>query len=128
MNVYKIYANPQGTSEAVKQGWSWPGFFFNLIWACVKRMWFLGIGWFALFFVLGLFEGGLEKTEGEDAAMAMAAFTTALGLIVAIVFGINGNRWRERNLKERGYEYQDTDSASNPEAAVALWMKENQSN
>ena len=127
MNVFKIYANPQGSSEAVKQGWSWPGFFFNLIWACVKRMWFLGIGWIVVFFLLGSFEGAVERDQGKNAAMAITAFTTVLSFIVAIVFGINGNKWREKNLQERGYEYQDTVSASNPEAAVALWMKENRS-
>ena len=125
MKVYKIYANPQGTTEAVKQGWSWPGYFFNLLWALLKRMWGLGIGWIGLFVFLGMIQGGMK---GDDAAAVMGALITVLAFILAIVFGINGNKWRENNLQFRGYEYRDTISASNPEAAVALWMKENRSN
>ena len=37
MKTYKIFKNPTGQYEAVKQGWSWPAFFFGGIWACVKK-------------------------------------------------------------------------------------------
>ena len=39
MKTYKIFKNPTGQYEAVKQGWSWPAFFFGGIWACVKKIW-----------------------------------------------------------------------------------------
>ena len=42
MKTFKIYEHPAGNREAVKQGWSWPGFFFGPIWAFVKKMWGLG--------------------------------------------------------------------------------------
>ncbi len=29
MNTFKIYKINEGRQEAVKQGWSWPGFFFG---------------------------------------------------------------------------------------------------
>lgn len=57
MKQYKIYANPQGTYEAVKQGWSWPAFFFSFIWAMVKKMWGLGVGVLVAFFALGFVIG-----------------------------------------------------------------------
>ena len=41
MKQYKIFKHPLGKIEAVKQGWSWPAFFFNWIWALVKKMWYL---------------------------------------------------------------------------------------
>lgn len=37
MKTYKIFKNPTGQYEAVKQGWSWPAFLFGGIWACVKK-------------------------------------------------------------------------------------------
>ncbi|WP_226912943.1 hypothetical protein [Halomonas sp. 3D7M] len=37
MKEFKIYMHPAGMHEAVKQGWSWPGFFFGPIWALVKK-------------------------------------------------------------------------------------------
>jgi len=58
----------------------------------------------------------------------MAAFTMVLNFVIAIVFGINGNKWREKNLQSRGYDYQDVVNASTPEGAIASWMKENPSN
>ncbi len=39
---YKVFEHPENRVEAVKQGWSWPAFFFIWIWALVKKMWVLG--------------------------------------------------------------------------------------
>ena len=44
MKQYKVFIHPSGTSEAVKQGWSWPALFFGFIWAMIKKMWGLGVG------------------------------------------------------------------------------------
>jgi hypothetical protein len=128
MKTYKIYSNPQGKIDAVKQGWSWPGFFFNIIWALIKKMWGLGIGLLVLFFVLGLIEGAIEVSSGNEAALVMNAISPILTLIIAIVFGVNGNKWREKRLISRGFDYKNTVNADNPEAAIALWMKESNSN
>jgi len=38
MNFYNVYRHPVRGHEAVKLGWSWPGFFFTWIWAFAKRM------------------------------------------------------------------------------------------
>ena len=56
MKTYKIFKNPTGQYEAVKQGWSWPAFFFAGIWACVKKMWGLGIGIIIVFIILNVFK------------------------------------------------------------------------
>lgn len=44
--------------------------------------------------------------------------------ILSIVFGMKGNSWREKNLISRGFEFKDIISASNPEGALALYLKE----
>jgi hypothetical protein len=122
MKTYKIFVNPQGSSEVVKQGWSWPGFFFNFIWALIKRMWVLGVTLMILTFVLGFFEGTTEVSYGKEAASGIGAFTSVLNLVIAVIFGVNGNKWREKNLLSRGYKYQYTVDARNPEAAIASWF------
>jgi len=121
MKQYKILKHPSGEIEAVKQGWSWPGFYFSFIWAMVKKMWALGIGFLAAFFFLGIILG-LSGTESgaADGLINIAAF------IVNIVFGINGNSWREKNLLARGFEIKDTVTASNPDGAMALFLKSDQ--
>jgi hypothetical protein len=119
MKQYKIYANPQGNYEAVKQGWSWPAFFFSCIWAMVKKMWGLGAGVLIAFLVLGFVIGASGAGSGGDALINIAS------IIANIIFGVNGNKWREGNLPTRGYEYKETVTAANPEGAIALYMKEN---
>ena len=127
MKTYKIFVNPQGTGEAVKQGWSWPGFFFNIIWALIKKMWVLGGVLLFIFIGLGVVEGTVEVSSGKEAASGLNVITSILNIVVSVVFGVNGNKWREKNLLSRGYEYQDTVEAQNPEAAIASWFKNSKS-
>ncbi|WP_150537094.1 DUF2628 domain-containing protein [Neisseria flavescens] len=116
MKTYKIFKNPTGQYEAVKQGWSWPAFFFGGIWACVKKIWGLGIGIFVVFIILNLIAGDNP---------AMGSLVSALGFGVGIVLGLQGNKLREGNLKKRGYqEAPKVIQASNPEAAVAQYISE----
>jgi len=127
MKTYKIYVNPQGTGEAIKQGWSWPGFFFNIIWALIKKMWLLGGVLLFVSIGLGIVEGTIEVSSGKEAASGLNVITSILNIVVSVVFGVNGNKWREKNLLSRGYEYQDTVDAQNPEAAIASWFKDSKS-
>ena len=112
MKQYKIFTDPQGRMEAVKQGWSWPGFFFTWIWALVKSLYLFGI----LFLLLTIFLIALRHEIGLVASL--------LRIIVAIVFGAFGNQWRESNLESRGYDLMDTVSAGTPENAIALYEKQ----
>ena len=118
MKQYKVYKHPSGTTEAVKQGWSWPGFFFSCIWAMVKKMWGLGVGVLIGFVVLGVIVGAAGSSSGSDTLINI------ISLIANIVFGVNGNSWREKNLASRGFELVDTVTAATPEGAVALYLKE----
>ena len=113
MKQYKIFRHPSGSTEAVKQGWSWPAFFFSWIWAMVKRMWVVGI---LAFVPLVLVNAAARDTNAEP-------LVTIVNIVLAIVFAVNGNSWREKNLLSRGYEWTDTVSASNPEGATAVFLK-----
>jgi|LAHU01.1.fsa_nt_gb hypothetical protein len=121
MKQYKVFKHPSGAIEAVKQGWSWPAFFFSFIWAMVKKMWALGVGFFAAFFILGIILGlAGVKENAANGLINIAA------IIVNIVFGVNGNAWREKNLLSRGFEFRDTVTAANPDGAMALILKSDQ--
>ena len=115
MKQYKVFKHPAGTSEAVKQGWSWPAFFFSFIWAMVKKQWALGVGVFIGAIVFGFIVG---IVGGSDAIINI------FSIILNIVFGINGNSWREKNLISRGYELVDTVTAANKDGAIALYLKQ----
>ena len=116
MKHYKIFEHPAGNIEAVKLGWSWPAFFFGFLWALAKRMWGLGGGLFAAFF----FAESLDASVHE----ALDGLITVAALVLAFIFGLNGNRWRENNLQSRGYEYTQTHTAANPDGATALYLKQ----
>lgn len=117
MKQYKVFRNPSGVTEAVKQGWSWPAFFFSAIWAMVKKMWGLGVGVLAGFFVLGFVLAAIaDESTGE-------AIVNVVAIIANVIFGVNGNSWREKNLVSRGFDQVDTVTAANPEGAVALYLK-----
>ena len=70
MRLYKIFKDPMNQYEAVKQGWSWPAFFFWAMWACVKQMWGLGIRILVTFVVLSLLAGDLCKKALPSTAEA----------------------------------------------------------
>ena len=121
MKQYKVFKHPSGAIEAVKQGWSWPAFFFSFIWAMVKKMWALGVGFFAAFFILGIILGlAGVKENAANGLINIAA------IIANIVFGVNGNAWREKNLLSRGFEFRGTVTAANPDGAMALILKSDQ--
>ena len=113
MKQYKIFVNPQGTCEAVKQGWSWPAFFFTWVWTIVKKMWWPVVGLIVAVFVL---------------LPIIAALGDVITIVISVIFGIYGNDWREINLPNRGYDYKETITAANPEGAIALYRKEKNNN
>ena len=117
MKQFKIYEHPHLRIEAVKQGWSWPAFFFPWIWALVKKMWGLGFGILAVIIFLNIVIAGSEGALGFYELLQFAL------IIVSVIFGINGNKWRENNLRSRGFEHKSIISASNPEGAIALYVK-----
>ena len=121
MKQYKDFKHPSGAIEAVKQGWSWPAFFFSCFWAMVKKMWALGGGFFAAFFILGIILGIAGAEEGIAEGLINIS-----AIIVNIIFGVNGNAWREKNLLSRGFEFRDTVTAANPDGAMALLLKSDQ--
>jgi len=117
MKQFKIYADPQRSYEAVKQGWSWPAFFFSCIWAMLKKMWVLGVSVFIGFLVFGFMVGA------SGAGAAGDALVNIVSVVANIIFGINGNKWRENNLLKRGYEAKETVRAANKEDAIAIFVK-----
>ena len=125
MKQFKIYEWPEGKYEAVKQGWSWPAFFFWFIWAFVKKMWAVGFVMLAGSFILGFID---DATASKDPEHGLNGLTTIVGLVLGIVCGGNGNKWRETNLMSRGFDFKGTVTAANGEGAIALYIKNSSAN
>jgi len=115
LKQFKLLKHPSGQIEAVKQGWSWPAFLFNWAWAFVKKLWAIGAGVGLGLFVLGAV---FFLMGDEDGILG-----NIMGFVVMVVFGVNGNQWREKGLASRGFEVVDAVTASNSDGAIALHLK-----
>jgi hypothetical protein len=115
MRQYSVYRHPNGQMEAVKQGWSWPACLFMVLWALSKKLWLVALIWCVILFGASIL---LSVTLGEEGA----EFSNVLSLAACGIFGVNGNAWRENNLRSRGFDCVDTVTANNPEGAVALFL------
>ena len=109
MKTFKVFEHPNGSVEAVKQGWSWPAFFFDLIWLAVKQMWAYAGVVLAIFFAIGAVGipfGGIMVCSW----------------VLKFVLGAKGNCFREKILISRGYDFVDTVLAGNSDGATAVWL------
>ena len=112
-----IYANPQGSYEAVKQGWSWTASSFGPFWALTKKMWALGFGVIGVSIVLG----GIAVAS---IGMEHANLIINVGSVVqCVVFGAYGSKWQQTHLESRGFVFKDTVTAADDKGAVEVYMK-----
>jgi len=116
MTQYKVYAAPEGEYEAVKQGWSWPGFFFTFVWAFVKKMRTLAFGIVSAFAAAGL----AGSFTGGGVAFAVKILVDLGAVALMFAFGRKGNMWLEADLLLKGFELKGLVAASGGDEAVKL--------
>lgn len=104
---YDAFADPSGTVEVVKRGWSWPASLLTWIWAFAKGLWVQGIVSLAISLI------GTLATSGDD----RIAFQFLNGLVQFFIFGAKGNSWRTRRLLGAGYTFKTTVAAKNVDMA-----------
>ena len=123
MKTFNVYKHPTQGFEAVKVGFSWPAFFFGIIWMLVKKLWGLAGLWFAMYVGLSLIEAVTDQSQ-ESGAQALVYLILAAGYFALwLVPAFKGNKWREENLSKRGYELLSSAQAETPDAAVAEQAK-----
>ncbi|WP_392552237.1 DUF2628 domain-containing protein [Orbus wheelerorum] len=123
MKNYKVFKHSDGRIEAVKQGWSWPGFFFGFIWALVKKLWLVA----GVLVAIGIISGILVEVTAPDpysyeyessSTIFSGLLSNLVMLLTAIFLGIRGNFLREKDLINKGYELIGTTTSENPDMAV----------
>jgi hypothetical protein len=113
---YNIFTQSSDSIEAIKQGWSWPAFFFPIIWEMIKKLWGDAIGVFIGLLILAFIFSRLGIVEGGS-LMIIAL------VLIRIDFLVNGNLWREENLTARGFENVIRIAARSPKEAAKMYMK-----
>ncbi|MYZ47506.1 DUF2628 domain-containing protein [Propylenella binzhouense] len=92
---YTVHAPPDGEIERarfVKEGFSWPAFFFPVIWLLWHGLWVA----FVLYLVYAAALFALARTSPE-------APVGAIALIGAILFALEANNIRRAALARRGW-------------------------
>lgn len=98
MRIYTVHrlawsAEDDGDAVLVKEGFSWPGFFFGIFWTLWHGMWVASAALFAIAFVVGLV---VELVGfGEDAA-------SLIHLLLHLGVGMFGNDMRRWSLRRTG--------------------------
>lgn len=109
MKSYKVYKHPVKGYEAVKQGFSWPGFFLDFFWAFYKRLWLIGT---VLLIV------AIVSYPYKAYPLGLRAVLELFQLGMSLYVGKQGNKWREQSLKDRGFRLQREVIAKTGDAAV----------
>lgn len=118
MRFYTVHVRHRGLDPdrdiaLVKEGFSWPAFFFSLIWALYRRLWLATAGLLAAVLALE----GLTAASGLDPATGMVL---SLGLSAA--FGWLGNDLARRKLERDGFACTGVVAADDPDAALKRFL------
>jgi len=120
MKSFKIYKDPTDTFEAVKDGWSWPAFFFTWIWAYSKGLYLLCLGTILIAYVLPFFWAITTGDVAEyNALKFIIIFLVVLGL------GANGNELYGEKLKRKGFRLVGEQNANNRVDAIEKYYIKN---
>jgi Protein of unknown function (DUF2628) len=106
MSQYRVWKNPDTkVVETVKQGWSWIAFLFPVPWALVKRMHVIAILTFLSIVVIFIAIDFIDSTLIEDEESHLILILNGIN---CVIFGANGNFWREWYLRKRGFVFRKT--------------------
>jgi hypothetical protein len=100
--VYTVHVRGRGGADRdivfVKDGFSWPAFFFTVLWALWHRLWFFALIVLASGVAVGMVSELLVLDPLTDAA---------LGLAWAVLVGYEANDARRRALAGLDYDVED---------------------
>ena len=125
MAKYNIYKHETYGFEAIKKGYSWPGFFFTWIWALTKKLWVQGVILVPIVFItntlgIALYTAqthGFEPNKGDSWNNLILTLILLFG--PGIFVGIKGNTWRKRSMSKRGFDFVSEVEAHTVDGAMA---------
>ena len=115
MRTFNVYRHPIQGFKAVKVGFSWPAFFFDIFWMLVCKLWGLAALWFAINVGMAMIE---KVTDAKAQPLIYLLFTPGY-LLLWLIPGFKGNDWCEANLRKRGFECISIVEAETKDAAIA---------
>lgn len=119
MKNFTVYRHPIHGFETVKNGFSWPAFFFGIIWMLFKKLWKIAIIWMILYVVVVIIETAIQNSPDDMTKIAAYVLVVVGYLLLWLIPGFKGNQWREENLLNRGFRLLGSSCSGNRDAAVA---------
>ena len=116
MKTFAVYEKSENNRAAVKVGFCWPGVIWSGFWLLFVRLWEqagIAFGTFVLCYATALaffFEANRVDTA--------TAIVSPVSLAIAIIIGTKGNRWRQTNLRARGFNLVAVVSAKSKDEAI----------
>lgn len=88
-----------------------------------KRLWRYAVIFFVLNVLLNASESAAERTFDSDALLSFYILSFVGSLALWLIPAFEGNKWREADLRKRGYVLTSTLQGSSPDAVAAQSMK-----
>lgn len=128
MNDYKIFKSSSDSYEAVKQGWSWPAFFFDILWALIKQLWGVAAIIFVVTLLIVIFlTPSLQGLPDDQVINTMNNISFIIGTPLRIILGVFGNKLREQNLIKKNYVLVGNIASTSPAKAIEQYFNGNNS-
>lgn len=112
---FNTYTRSDGKRETIKNGWSWPAFFFSWVWAFFTQLWSIGFllliasAFFTISFsILG------EYQHSTSASKNIGGFLAIAWVAMRIMLGAYGNEWRRKQLERNGFKKNNEAEINNP--------------
>lgn len=121
MKTFNVYHHEVNGYEAIKVGFAWPALFLGALWMLVFSLWWQAAAWiFALVMI-----SKLQTSLGNASHQAVIAILLFVFWLFIVVYPASvGNKWREQNLKRRGYDFIKSIQEKSVDAAIAKVAKD----
>ncbi|MGB5092178.1 MAG: DUF2628 domain-containing protein [Parvibaculum sp.] len=119
MRIYTVYELPGAPLDAggvvfVREGFSWPAFFFSWIWALIHKLWLVTMG---LFVVLAALAALFEALHIDPTAVSV------MSVAVQFFFALQANDFWRWTLERQGYRFVALQSARNLQEAELAFFR-----
>ncbi|OZI71858.1 DUF2628 domain-containing protein [Bordetella genomosp. 12] len=127
MRSFNVYEGSNGAYRVVKNGWSWPAFFFGSIWAFFAQLWLIGVILLPIELFLQMLMSIIEQMQRNasgsyaETISVIGGVVAIVGLAIHIVFGAYGNAWRRKKLEKSNFRVVKTLDASSKDSAILAY-------
>jgi hypothetical protein len=124
MRQHRVYKHETKGYYAVKVGFAWYGFFFNVFWLIIKSLFF----WLSFFIiVLTIFFGFSDGIIGKTLSLYSIKDWALVIVVISmpLLVGFKGNKWVSRNLENKGYQLIQTLPIASKKGAIMQTQNEN---